>query len=318
MEELSFSILARFIKPFDGDKTKLSPFLKNCENALSSASASQQDILLKYIISQLEGKAEAACSLKIFESWHELKLFLKSTFGETKHRDHLLLDLQNCKIKPGESVTQYSLRLETYLTRLQTDIAHSTHDPTEIKGRIASTEDLALHTFLLGLPSNISNILRCRNPSNLHEAVNLACQEEKLQNYVQSFRQETKPRCKICGKMGHSERTCFHNRPQRPIHVLKPSQFVSNNNQHQPSSSFYNATTNPAVCRYCKNVGHDISQCRKRQYNNSRKNYNPSQQNPQQQINNYTEFNDNYNEYNGNYKQPDSYTNPYSNDGDLN
>lgn len=106
MGELSFSILTKFIKPFDGDKIKLSPFLKNCENALNLASASQQHILFKYIISQLEGKAEAACSLKIFDNWHELKQFLKSTFGETKHRDHLLLDLQNCRTKPGESVTQ--------------------------------------------------------------------------------------------------------------------------------------------------------------------------------------------------------------------
>lgn len=314
MEELSFSILTKFVKPFDGDKTKLSPFIKNCENALSLASVSQQNILFKYIISQLEGKAEAACSLKLFDNWQELKIFLKSTFGETKHRDHLLLDLQNCKIKSGESVTQYSLRLETYLTRLQTDIAHSTHDPTEIKGRIASTEDLALHTFLLGLPGNISNILRCRNPSNLHEAINLACQEEKLQNYIQSFRHESKSRCKICGKIGHSERTCFHNKPQRPIHVLRPSQFVSNNNQQQPSSS-YNTTTNAVICRYCKNVGHDISQCRKRQYNNSRKNYNPS---PQQQINNFTESNNSYNECDDNFKQPDSFTTPHSNDGDLN
>lgn len=314
MEELNFSILTKFIKSYDGDKTKLSPFLKNCDNALLLASTSQQNILFKYILSQLEGKAEAACSLKIFENWHELKQFLKSTFGETKHRDHLLLDLQNCRLKPGETVTQYSLRLETYLTRLQTDIVHSTQDPSEIKGRIASTEDLALHTFLLGLPSHISNILRCRNPTNLHEAINLACQEEKLQNYIQSFRHDAKPRCRICGKVGHSERTCFQHRKQ-PIHVLNPPQFPSHI-QHQPSYSSRTTSANPIVCRYCKNVGHNISQCKKRQYNNSQKKYDP---NSQQQINNFSELNNDDNRNNFTYDPPDSsYTNSHSNEANLN
>lgn len=307
-EELNFSVLTKFIKTFDGDKNKLSPFIRNCENALTLASSSQQNILFKYILSQLEGKAEAACSLKLFDNWPELKQFLKSTFGETKHRDHLLLDLQNCKIKPGESVTQFSLRVETYLTRLQTDITHSTKDPSEIKGRIASTEDLALHTFLLGLPSNISNILRCRDPSNLHEAINLACQEEKLQNYIQSSRHEIKPKCKICNKTGHSDKNCYQNRSQRPIHILNPSPGPSNNQNHL----FPNAQNNsPIICRYCKNPGHDISQCKKRQYNNSRKN---NYTNPQR-INNFTETT---NDYDPNNSNPNNHLDiNYTND-DLN
>lgn len=311
-EELNFSILAKFIKPFDGDKTRLSPFLKNCENALNLASTSQQNILFKYILSQLEGKAEAACSLKIFDNWPELKQFLRSTFGETKHRDHLLLDLQNCKLKPNESITQYSLRVETYLTRLQTDITHSTRDHSEIKGRIASTEDLALHTFLLGLPTNISTILRCRNPSSLQEAIDLACQEEKLQNYIQSSKNEIKPRCRVCGRIGHSEKNCFQNRHQRPIHVLNPSQSQPIIHQQQPSSH-NNVNKQNIICRYCKNIGHDISQCKKRQYNNSRK----IQSNSQQQVNNLTDSN-----YNANQNDPNCYeisdNNNYSDESHLN
>lgn len=260
---VQFNILMKFIKPFDGERHKLSSFIKNCDNAISLSSSSQTDLLFKFILSQLEGKAELACSLKVFENWQELKLFLKATFGETKHRDHLLLDLQNCKPKASETVSQYSLRLETCLTRLQTDIAHSTQNQDEMKGRIANTEDLALHTFIISLPSHISTIVRCRNPTNLHDAIDLAIQEEKLQNYIQSSSRTTEPRshkCKTCGKSGHSERSCYLNR--RPIlSIPEPP--------HPKPSYSSSPQTSTISCRYCKHIGHDISQCRKRQYNNN-------------------------------------------------
>lgn len=40
-------------------------------------------------------------------------------------------------------------------------------------------EDLALHHFLMGLHPRLS-IVRCRNPGNLNEAINLAISEEKI------------------------------------------------------------------------------------------------------------------------------------------
>lgn len=268
---IPISVLLKFIKPFDGDRQKLSAFIKNCESAISLASSKQIDIIYRFIISQLEGKAELACSLKIFDNWQDLKLFLKTTFGETKHRDHLLLDLQNCKQKQSETVSQYSLRLETFLTRLQTDIAHSTRNSDELKGRIASTEDLALHTFLLGLPPNISTIVRCRNPTTLYDAINLAVQEEKLHNYIQSSKTtEPRPKCSSCGKIGHSERSCFLNR-QRKIYTVSQDAKPSTSS-HTKSIPF----SNSQICRYCKNIGHNITECRKRQYNNSRHQIEPN------------------------------------------
>ncbi|KAJ0175263.1 hypothetical protein K1T71_009404 [Dendrolimus kikuchii] len=263
--KMNFTDLTRFIKTFDGDRNKLSPFLRNCENALNLINPNQYEILFKFILSQLEGKAEAICSLKVFSNWSDLKQFLKSNFGECKHRNHLLLDLQNCRMKPNESALQYSTRLETHLTRLQTDISHSTINQGELLGRLANTEDLALHTFLLGLPSHISNILRCRNPENLAEAINLAIQEEKFYNYAQSSQSrnsvESKPKCRLCGKPGHTDRSCYSNR-HRPIHNVAF--------QPRPSQSIPNTSPpNPTICAYCKAVGHHINQCRKREYNNT-------------------------------------------------
>lgn len=257
---IDFNMLTKFIKTYDGDRSRLAPFLTNCNNAIQLARPEQQDILFKYILSQLEGKAEAVCSLKCFRDWAELKTFLKSTFGEVKHRDHLLLDLQTCKMKPNEDVGQFSIRLESCLTRLQTDITHSTLRKSELEGRIASTEDLALHTFLLGLPTTLSTIVRCRNPKTLNEATDLAIQEEKLQNYVRISKQsDYKPivNCSKCGKTGHPTHKCFLN--QRPIYNIHRKSLP-------PSSNRVNI-----ICNYCKNPGHDITNCRKRQYNNNMK-----------------------------------------------
>lgn len=275
-DRLNFSDLTRFIKPFDGDRGKLSSFIRNCQNALDIIQPNQFQILFKFILSQLEGKAEAVCSLKMFDNWTDLKNFLKINFGESKHRNHLLLDLQNCKIKHNESVLDYSTRLETHLTRLQTDISHSTSNENELTGRLASTEDLALHTFLLGLPPHISNILRCRDTSNLTEAINLAIQEEKFYNFVQSSQPKTpmaaKPNCRTCGKAGHSERSCYYSNKHRPVNNVS---YSSNLNVSQPfqsapqNSQPFSTSGNPIICGYCKSVGHHITQCRKRQYNNS-------------------------------------------------
>lgn len=273
---VDFNILARFVKPFDGDRNKLTSFITNCNNAFQLASREQDDLLFKFILAQLEGKAEAACSLKCFSNWQELKTFLKITFGEVKHRDHLLLDLQTCKMKPNEDISQFSLRIETCLTKLQTDITHSTQIKSELEGRIANTEDLALHTFLLGIPSHISTIVRCRNPRSLNEAVDLAIQEEKLQNYVRISKQgDHKPptvNCNKCGKIGHPTHRCYLN--QRPIYNI-------NRKPLPPSSNHVNYSHPNLICNYCKYPGHDILNCRKRQYNNMKRQI-PSSSNSQQ------------------------------------
>lgn len=69
-DKMDLNTLFKFIKPFDGSRKKLVSFIKNCQNAHSLASEQKQSILLKYILSQLEDKAESACAIKEFESWN--------------------------------------------------------------------------------------------------------------------------------------------------------------------------------------------------------------------------------------------------------
>lgn len=244
---LSLNFLIKFVKPFDGSREKLNAFLNNCNNAFALASSSQEDLLLKYIISQLEGKAEVACSIKEFDKWSSLREFLKNQFGERKHTAHLLTDLQECKQNNAENVNQFALRVETCLSALLTEINNSGYKKEELVGRIAGMEDLALHTFLIGLHPRLSNIVRCRNPCNLNEAINLAVSEEKIQQILYKQNKVTPPK-----------------------------------NPFKPSPQSANHSRPPSFCRYCKKLGHTIDRCTLREENNKkygRTPFSPGQQN---------------------------------------
>lgn len=248
-DEIPFSVILKFIKPFNGDREKLTAFLRNCDSAISLSSPEQESVVFRYILSQLEGKAETACSIKDFETWPSLKEFLKTQFGERKHYAHLLTDLQECRQGSQETVSQFSLRVETCLQKLLTEVTVSNSKKSELVGRLAAMEDLALHTFTLGLNPRIANIVRCRDYKTLNDAINAAISEEKIQQFT--YRNNTtKPKY-------------VESFPRR----MEPNtRYQPRNFNNQPSTSYRNSP----FCRYCKKIGHVIENCRLREQNNKR------------------------------------------------
>lgn len=252
-EQIPLNVILKFVKPFDGTREKLNPFINNCDNAVSLASSQQESIVFKYILSQLDGKAEIACSIKEFDSWPQLREFLQNQFGERKHYAHLLTELQDCRQGAQENVSQFSLRVETCLSKLLTEISITNHRKSELSGRVAAMEDLALHTFSMGLNPRISNIIRCRDPKNLNEAINYAISEEKIQQYT--LRQNI-----ISNTKSQFRRNDF-NRPS-----YKTNHFNNNYSTHpKPSTS-----SSEPFCRYCKRNGHLLENCKIREENNKR------------------------------------------------
>lgn len=280
-ERLDVHVLFKFIKPFDGSREKLNSFISNCNNAMLLAANAQKAILFRFIQSQLEGRAETACAIKEFDNWEQLSLFLKTQFGEKKHFAHLLSDLQECRQIFNEPVNQYALKLETCLSKLLTEITLSNQSKkkAELAGKVSAMEDLALHTFLMGLTPRISNLVRCKNPTSLNEAINLAISEEKIQ------------------KLLYKKNNTNTNNNTLPKPQRKPETFFRPSNINQVTQD-----SNVPTCRYCKSLGHTIDICKKRQYNNKRFNIsqpdsykNTPNQKPQPRvhmINN--EDNDNY------------------------
>lgn len=243
-QSLDLNIILKFIKPFDGSRDKLNSFIINCNNAIELANNFQEPILFKYILSQLQGKAETACSIKEFANWEQLKDFLKNQFSERKHYSHLLMELQEAKQGPNENVSQFCLRVETCLSQLLTEISLSNKKVKELPGRTAAMEDLALHHFVMGLHPKISNIIRSTNPRSLNEAVNLAISEERIQL------------------------TLYKKSSSLPSEA--PRRSYPNNIQPRPVTQRPSYGSNELLCRYCKSLGHTIESCKRREYNNAR------------------------------------------------
>lgn len=248
-ENVNLNVLLKFIKPFDGSRDKLNPFISNCQNAYSLASKSQKPILLKYILSQLEGRAETTCNIKDFDNFEQFITFMKEQFGEKKHYAHLLSELQECRQGISEPVNQFALRIETCLAKLLTEINISipTKKKGELAGRLAAMEDLALHTFTVGLLPRLSQTVRNRDPESLNTAISFAVSEEKI--------------------MASTIRKTL---PQHPNAAERPRFPPRRGFQFRPSNLPAPAPSNAVICRYCKNIGHTIENCRKRQFNNNR------------------------------------------------
>lgn len=247
MSEISLNVLIKFVGTFDGSRDKLSPFLNNCRNTINLASPPQIDVLLKYILSRLEGKAETACAIKEFTKWSQLEEFLKCQFGDAKHYAFLLSDLQECRQGRNESVSTFSLR--SCLSKLLTEINISipTKKKDELSGRVAAMQDLALNVFMIGLQPPLSTVVRCRDPSTLNEAINLATAEEKIVGMTNRRNAIPSTSTNTFEQRRQNHNTASYTRPQR----INP---------------------NTPICRYCKNLGHTIENCRKRMYNNNNRN----------------------------------------------
>lgn len=221
------------------------------------ATDEQKPILLAFTKSQLTGKAEAACSNHIFERWGELKDFLKQNYSEKKHQGHLLMELQKSKQNPTETVSQFLFRIETALKKLLVSVQQNIINQVELEGRIASMNDLALHTFILNLRPEISQMLRAREIRTLNEAYNIALEEEKVQLMFR-HQQNTKPKyCTFCHMNGHNSHEC-----NRKFNYYKKNNIsnefakirISAHNEKDQNRSF------DKFCVYCKHRGHLITE----------------------------------------------------------
>lgn len=264
-ENLPLTVLFKFIKSYDGNRDKLCAFLTNCDRAVALAAPHQQNTLLSFILTSLEGQAEVICANHVTNNWSELKDLLKRSFGERKHYAHLLLELQNCKQFHTEGVSQYILRIENCIKNLLVSVNQNNKEPAEMLGRTASIQELGMQTFMYGTNPQIATILRSRNPKDLNEAFTISLEEERINKLMN--KSKSNYNVKSCN-IKNEKNKIHHNFDKRKVMFVKNNiynnkSYHQNSGQNNNNNNFTNKSYGPnsgqynnKMCRYCKKPGH--------------------------------------------------------------
>lgn len=250
-DKLPINFLIKFIKPFDGNREELSSYIADCNRGFELATAAQKSTLLDYTLTQITGKAKAACVNRSFSEWIELKDYLKTMYQDTKHKAQLLCELTTLKQKNEETLSAFTTRLETCLKRTINSITQThekgisvTSQETQkfvLNGKLEMLQDIALNRYTYFTIVPISNALRIREIKTLNEAIAVAKAEQQIQRMVTN--QSSNPKA-------------HYSKSSKPN-----SQFKDTKPNDQSKSK---------LCNYCKKPGHTIDDCRKRAYNNSK------------------------------------------------
>lgn len=229
-ETLPLAVLFKFVRPFSGDRRELSSFLQNGNSAFSLASATQQNALLLYVVSQLSTSVVNEVALSEVHTWDELKSRLRLYYSHTKHLAQAHEELEIIKQHSNETITDFFKRVERAKNDcLQAEILNNQDYSKDcLPGLKRSIQQTALRRFIIHCHPAISVMLRAREIATLNEAFSLALQEEKILNY-------TKPRsqkglyCSFCDQTNHSLENC--NKRKQRSHNIQPRR-AFNQNDH--------------------------------------------------------------------------------------
>lgn len=250
-EELPLTVLFKFIRSFNGERSELTTFIQNANSAFSLALPHQKPPLLLYIVSQLTTNVVNELELSEVSSWEELKTKLKLYYSHTKHLAQAHEELELIKQQPHESITDFFKRVE----RAKADCLHAEtlncQSDAHLPGLRKAIQETALRRFIIHCKPEISQMLRARDISSLNDAYTLALQEEKIINYTKG-RSQSLSYCSYCKTNTHSFQQCRKrsatNGPQRQqVNPRSPGpnsfSYYPNGNPHSRYPS-YNAQSN--------------------------------------------------------------------------
>lgn len=175
------------IPKFDGERTTLPVFLKNCEAFISTyidnanPANPRNAWILRSILSRLEGRAMALVgSREDANSWFNIKRLLLQYFSDQRSLDCLLRELMYLKRDPRESLHEYGIKIQDVHNQLSTKLRLSDLDENLKIVKERDYENVALSTYLHGLPEQLSLAIRIQKPENVPQAMSMVQNEENL------------------------------------------------------------------------------------------------------------------------------------------
>lgn len=296
--KVSFREATESVPYFDGYNIPLSQFTRACRRAREIIPPSAERNLTKLLINKLGQRAYYAVEDEPCDSVTELIDLLTGAFGSPKTLDEYRGELSNIYMKRNEHVLDYISRVKDIrISILDTERRNKGHMDARFTREI---DDLTARSFYQGLPLEyrlqISEDVRSRY-SDAFAAAKLISKRQE----IDALRYNTKPEFK--GEPRKYDNTRYRDNRYREIEENKiPPRTQDTRDYRRADSMRYRDTrytdqdrrrsdiplktfdtrrdieprnktrendNQVKECRYCKTRGHDIEQCRKRQYNNA-------------------------------------------------
>lgn len=301
---ISLEIAEKMLNKFDGNKSKLGEFIRNCDMAVKLIKPEMKNILFSIILTKLVDNAGTITSTRDFQTWEELKSYLIEIYSEKRTLSQWQLELNTCRQFQNESVAFYANRIEDLYVKIINSL-NSEYSREAKQAVIQVMKNQTLHVFVTGLNKDLSLLVKSQKPDSLESAISIALIEEQEQkskletSKFQNIQFNNNKYCNNCHRNNHNTINCRLNKFVKPKieSQIKSIQNNSSNyqkrfenpniphnnnqniSQNHSQSNFQNNSQNfSKFCNYCKKKGHVIQECRKRAYNNN-KNQNNSTNN---------------------------------------
>lgn len=231
--------ISDFIPTYSGSQAGLYDFIQACEWVFEQIDEGVLDAFLLLIKTKLKGEAEAFISSRNISEWETLKDLLTGHFSDARDIEGLGRELTVSTQSLNESPRQFLTRIQALLTKIRSSINLNPDNTAADRATlIKSYEATALKTVLAGLRNPLGTTIRSQRPANLNDVASFLIDEENIL-YLQTRNNN------IDRKTRGAIPRDLYNLPQR------------------------NSDNSRKTCNYCKKVGHIISECRRREFNNS-------------------------------------------------
>ncbi|KAL4083697.1 hypothetical protein QTP88_029013 [Uroleucon formosanum] len=162
------------------------------------------------------GKTFAITQYKEISTWEILRDNLKGTFCATRTPGYLRLELTTTKFQQGETVRDYTTKVEKLLHEL-CNVSTKDKSASDAKAIHSYIKETTLTTYIEGLPSTIRSVVKPKNHPTLEEAIKDSLEEEKIYQSNKGTQRllnnkpnnmNTSKYCKYCRKTNHNTYEC--------------------------------------------------------------------------------------------------------------
>lgn len=259
------------IPRYDGHKPPVFQFSKICERAYKLIPPQQEQYLVQLIINKLHGHAYTAIEGMNFSTVASLTYHLKKIFGPNKSLNQYRGELGNLYMLPSEDIFYYIERTKELRSAIM-DGEINLYGSLSPQDEDRIDQDV-LESFINGLPTDLLVRVKLEGQfSNLDSAIASTIQlsktleaESRRKKHAYPIKPNSTPRVDFPARNPTTtnlrSNTNNHSTFQRPsnqpfIKPLIPGQLGPN-------------SPNAKICKYCKNPGHLIHECRKLAYRRS-------------------------------------------------